>query len=86
MILVPGHVSGLRKYYLSQRIDKRLNEPIQYCSPELLASWVQRIVFFLSFFYEESMGANDPHEVASMDPRGIDWQDLCRGPLDIATN
>ena len=30
------------------------------------------------------MGANDRRDVASLSPRG-DWQDLCRGPLNIAT-
>ena len=43
------------------------------------------------------MGANNPLGVANLDPRGmavtyglcttqgLDWQDLCRGPLDTAT-
>ena len=40
---------------------------------------------FLSFSNYKSMGANDPWGVASLDPRGLDWQDLCRGQLNIAT-
>ena len=39
---------------------------------------------FLIFFFHY-MGANDPRGVAS-GPQGLDWQDLCRGPLNIATN
>ena len=31
------------------------------------------------------MGANDPQGVASLDPQGLNWQDLCRGTLNIAT-
>ena len=37
---------------------------------------------FLSFSHYKSMGANGG--VASLD-QGLDWQDLCRGPLNIAT-
>ena len=41
--------------------------------------------FFLSFSHYKSMGANDPREVPQFGPQGLDWQDLCRGPLNIAT-
>ena len=40
-----------------------------YRSPELLASLFQR--FLKTIFYYESMGANDPHGVATLDPRGM---------------
>ena len=33
----------------------------------------------------KSMGANDPRSVAGLDPKGLDWQDLCRRPLNTAT-
>ena len=39
---------------------------------------------FSSFFHYKIMGANDPQGVASSD-QGLDWQDLCKGPLNIAT-
>ena len=41
---------------------------------------------FLSFSHYKSMGANDPQGMASLGPRGVDWQDLYRGPLYIATD
>ena len=41
---------------------------------------------FLSFFHYKSMGANDPQGVASFRPQGLELQDLCRGPLNIATH
>ena len=31
------------------------------------------------------MGAKDHRGVANFDPQGYGWQDLCRGPLGIAT-
>ena len=41
-----------------------------YRLPELLASWFQRI--FSSFFFKyESMGANDPQDMANLDLRGM---------------
>ena len=33
-----------------------------------------------------TMGDDDPRDVANLDPRGHDWQDLCRVPLNIATH
>ena len=41
---------------------------------------VQRQYFF-SVSQHKSMRAIDPQDVT----QGLDWQDLCRGPLDIAT-
>ena len=40
---------------------------------------------FLSFSHYKFMEANDPWGVANLNPTGLDWQDLCRGPLNIAT-
>ena len=40
-----------------------------YRLPELLASWFQRI--FPVFFKYESMGANDPQDMANLDLRGM---------------
>ena len=37
------------------------------------------------FSHYKSMGANDPRGVAQFGPQGLDLQDLCRGPLNIAT-
>ena len=31
------------------------------------------------------MGANDPPGHGQFRPQGLHWQDLCRGPLNIAT-
>ena len=31
------------------------------------------------------MGANEPPGQGQFGPLGLDWQDLCRGPLNIAT-
>ena len=31
------------------------------------------------------MGANDPRG-GQFRPQGLDWQDLCRGPINIATH
>ena len=39
---------------------------------------------FLSFSHYNSMGANDPQAWPVWD-QGLDWQDLCRGPLNIVT-
>ena len=39
--------------------------------------------FFLSFSNYTSMPAIDPHVHDKISPKGLDWQDLCRGPLDI---
>ena len=41
---------------------------------------------FLSFSHYKSMGANNSRGVASFGPQGLDWQDLCRGPLNIVTD
>ena len=38
---------------------------------------------FFKFSHYKSMGANDPLDVANLDPRGHGWQDLCRRPLNI---
>ena len=38
-----------------------------YWSPELLASWFQ--IRLLKYFYYESMGANEPHGVATLNRR-----------------
>ena len=38
---------------------------------------------FLSFSNYKSMGAIDPHVHGKFSPKGLDWQDLCRGPLDM---
>ena len=35
---------------------------------------------FFSFSHYKSMGAN-----CQFGPKGLDWQDLCRRPLNIAT-
>ena len=40
---------------------------------------------FLSFFHYKSMGVHDPLGCGQFGPQGLDWQDLCRGPLSIAT-
>ena len=32
------------------------------------------------------MGVHNPLGHGQFGPRGLDWQDLCRGPLDIATD
>ena len=45
-----------------------------YCSPELFASWFQ--IRFKKKYYE-SMGANDPHGEASLDPRVMVSRILC---------
>ena len=42
-------------------------------------------VFREEFSHFNSMETHDPWDRASLEPRGLDWQDLCRGPLDIAT-
>ena len=41
---------------------------------------------FICFSHCKSMGANDPRGGAIFDPRGHDWQDLYRRPLNIATH
>ena len=38
-----------------------------------------------SFSHYKSIGAIDPQEHGRFAPKGFDWQDLCSGPLDIAT-
>ena len=39
---------------------------------------------FLRFSHYMSMGAKDPWGMANLD-LGLDWQDLRRGPINIAT-
>ena len=39
---------------------------------------------FLSFSHYQSMGVNDPLGHDQFGPQGHGWQDLCRGPLNIA--
>ena len=39
---------------------------------------------FLSFSHYKSLGANE-HGAWPSGTQGLDWQDLCRGPLNIAT-
>ena len=40
---------------------------------------------FLIFFHYKSMGANDPRGVRPVWTQGLDWQDVGRGPLNMAT-
>ena len=40
---------------------------------------------FLSFSHYKSMGVHDPLGCGQFGPQGLDWQDVCRGPLNIAT-
>ena len=40
---------------------------------------------FLSFSHYKSMGVHDPQRRGQFGPQGLVWQDLCRGPLNIAT-
>ena len=40
---------------------------------------------FLSFSHYKSMGLHDPLGRGLFGPRGLDWQDLCRRPLNIAS-
>ena len=40
---------------------------------------------FLSFSNYKSMGVIDPSRHGQFGPQGLDWQDLCRGPLNNAT-
>ena len=42
--------------------------------------WKILKVFFSNY---KSMRAIDPHLHDKFTPKGLDWQDLCRGPLDI---
>ena len=41
---------------------------------------------FISFSYYKSMGANNPPGHGQLGPQGLDWKDLCRGPLNLATS
>ena len=36
-----------------------------------------------SFSNYKSMRATDPYVHGKFSPKGLDWQDLCRGPLDM---
>ena len=40
-------------------------------------------VFFKVFSNYKSMRAIDPHVLDKFSPKGLDWQDLCWGPLNI---
>ena len=40
---------------------------------------------FFSFSRYKSMGANDAPGRGQFGPQGLDWQHVCRGPLNIAT-
>ena len=40
---------------------------------------------FLSFSHYKSMGVHDPLGRGQFGPHRLDWQYLCRGPLNIAT-
>ena len=40
---------------------------------------------YLSFLHYKSMGANDPWVHGQFGHQGLDWQELCSGPLHIAT-
>ena len=40
----------------------------------------------LSFSHYKSMGVHIPLGYGQFGPQGFDWQDLCRGPLNIAIN
>ena len=39
---------------------------------------------FLSFSHYKSIGANSPLGRGQFGPQGLDWLDVCRGPLNIA--
>ena len=43
-----------------------------------------RIEVFKSYSHYKSMRALDPHVHDKFASKGLDWQDLCRPPLDIA--
>ena len=40
---------------------------------------------FLSFSHYKSMGVHDSLGHGQFGPKRLDWQDLCKGPLNIAT-
>ena len=40
---------------------------------------------FLCFFHYKSMGAKDPPGCGQSGAQGLDWQDLCKIPLNTAT-
>ena len=40
---------------------------------------------FLKFSHYKSMGVHDLLGRGQFGPQGLDWQDLCREPLNIAT-
>ena len=52
---------------------------------KLWTSWFQRRRSFLSFSHNKSMGVHNTLGHGQFGPQGLDWQDLCRGPLNIAT-
>ena len=73
---------------LSPDLQDLCREPLNiatYSIYKLWASWFQkrRIV---KFSHYKSMGANDPRGCGLFGPQGLEWQDLCPGPLNIATN
>ena len=45
----------------------------------------EKKIFFLSFSNYKSTGVYDLLGHGQFGPQGLDWQDLCRGPLNIAT-
>ena len=59
----------VRKEHYTHFCCIRLFVNMLYCLPELFASWFQRI--FPVFFKYESMGANDPQDIANLDLRGM---------------
>ena len=40
---------------------------------------------FISFSHYKTTGVHDLVERGQFSPHGLDWQDLCRGPINIAT-
>ena len=42
-------------------------------------------IIFLFFSHYKSIGVHDPLGRGQFGPQGLVWQDLCRGPLNIAT-
>ena len=60
----------VRKEHYIYFCSIRLFVNMLYCLPKLFASWFQRI-FPVFFFKYESMGANDPQDMANLDLRGM---------------
>ena len=51
----------------------------------LMVSEKKMFFFFLSFFFIISLLELVTPGHGQFGPRGLDWQDLCRGQLNIAT-